>query len=131
MDKFEQLKENLVNSFRLAKTDIIETKQDVISISRTQESIIETISQIKEEQARLVEKVKVLEKKAAEEKKEKVVVKSNGKRAQKIFVAPKNGSLFHEKNCPFAQNIKPKNKLTFKSKVKALNEGFKPCKCIK
>jgi uncharacterized protein YPO0396 len=131
MDKFEQLKENLINSFRLAKTDIIETKQDVISISRTQESIIETISQIKEEQARLVEKVKALERKKAEKKNEKAVVKSNGKRAQKIFVAPKNGSLFHEKNCPFAQNIKPKNKLTFKSKVKALNEGFKPCKCIK
>jgi len=126
----DQLKQNIVNSFRLAKSDIIETKQDVISISRTQESIIGRLSELKTSQARMIEKIKALEKKAAK-KKEKVIVRTNKKKTHKIFVAPKNGKIFHLSNCPFAQNIKPKNKITFKSKTKALNEGFKPCKCIK
>ena len=126
----DQLKQNIVNSFRLAKNDIIETKQDVISISRTQESIIERLSELKTNQTRMIEKIKALEKNVAK-KKEKVIVRTNKRRAHNIFVAPKEGKVFHHSNCPFAQNIKPKNKVTFKSKTKALNEGFKPCKCIK
>ena len=87
-------------------------------------------SKIPPELEKLKKKIKALEKKAAK-KKEKVIVRTNKKRAHKIFVAPKEGKVFHLSNCPFAQNIKPKNKVTFKSKTKALNEGFKPCKCIK
>ena len=30
-----------------------------------------------------------------------------------------------------AQNIKPKHKVRFQSKVKALNDGFKKCNCVR
>jgi len=50
---------------------------------------------------------------------------------RKHFLASKEGKKFHTVNCPFAQNIKPKFKVTFKSKVKALNIGYKACSCIK
>ncbi len=49
----------------------------------------------------------------------------------KIYVASKYGKTFHTLNCPFAKNIKLKSKIRFKSKVKALNEGFKACECVK
>ena len=127
----DQLKQNIVNSFRLAKSDIIETKQDMIELSRTMESIIERLSELKKNQVRMIEKIKVLENKASKKAVKKVIIRRNTKKAHKIFIAPKEGKLFHLSNCPFAQNIKPKNKVIFKSKTKALNEGFKPCKCIK
>jgi len=127
----DQLKQNIVNSFRLAKNDIIETKQSIIELNRTVESIIERLNEIKTNQAKMVEKIKTFEKKASKKAVKKVVIRRNTRKAHKIFVAPKNGKLFHNKNCPFAQNIKPKNKVIFKSKTKALNEGFKPCKCVK
>ena len=43
----------------------------------------------------------------------------------------KTGKKFHIEACPFAKNIKPKYKIRFKSKTKALNEGYKPCNCVK
>lgn len=46
------------------------------------------------------------------------------------FVASKTASKFHVEQCPFAKNIKPKAKITYLSKVKALNEGYKPCSCV-
>lgn len=127
----DQLKQNIVNSFRLAKSDIIETKQSIIELSRTMESIIERLSELKTNQVRMMEKIKALEIKASKKAVKKVIIKRNTKKAHKIFVAPKEGKIFHLSNCPFAQNIKPKNKINFKSKTKALNEGLKPCKCIK
>ncbi|MBU3941749.1 MAG: hypothetical protein KKF74_02445 [Nanoarchaeota archaeon] len=127
----DQIKQNIINSFRLAKSDIIETKQDIIELGRTMESIIERLSELKTNQARITEKIKAFENKASKKAVKKVIIRRNTKKAHKIFVAPKEGKVFHLSNCPFAQNIKPKNKVNFKSKTKALNEGFKPCKCIK
>lgn len=63
----------------------------------------------------------------AKTKKKKAVIKKH----HTTYIAPKDGRKFHIKNCPFAQNIKPKNLIRFKSKTKALNKGFKPCACIK
>ena len=127
----DQLKQNIVNSFRLAKSDIIETKQGIIELSKTVEHIIEVLSELKTNQARMMEKIKAFESKASKKIVKKVIIRGNAKKAHKIFVAPKEGKVFHLSNCPFAQNIKPKNKVSFKSKTKALNEGLKPCKCIK
>jgi methylphosphotriester-DNA--protein-cysteine methyltransferase len=45
------------------------------------------------------------------------------------YLASKTGKTFHVKNCPFAKNIRPKSKIIFKTKTKALNKGYKPCKC--
>lgn len=61
----------------------------------------------------------------------KTIVKTVTKYAKKRYVAAKEGKDFHIPKCPFAQNIKPKSKRTFKSKMAALNKGYKPCKCVK
>lgn len=49
----------------------------------------------------------------------------------KTYIASKDGKKFHMPNCPFAQNIKPKTKVKFKTKTKPLNLGYKPCSCVK
>ncbi len=51
-------------------------------------------------------------------------------KTKKRFVASKTASKFHTKDCAFASNIKPKNRLTFASKNTALNNGFKRCACV-
>ena len=55
---------------------------------------------------------------------------SKRKSVSKKFLATKGGNKVHDSKCPFAKNIKPKNKKVFASKVKALNEGYKLCKCL-
>lgn len=44
------------------------------------------------------------------------------------YIASSNSNKFHESNCRFAKNIKNNNKLTFKSKSEAINQGYVPCK---
>ena len=53
------------------------------------------------------------------------------KMGRKRFVASKTGSKFHALNCVFAKNIKPKSKIVFKTKNRALNLGLKACDCVK
>lgn len=148
----DQLEQNIVNSFRLAKSDIIKTKNDVIELSKTQKRILEMLKDLNAKQVKLNQRVtklngkKVAKPKPVVKTKTRTVVKKVpvvkrvkvpvvkkihvAKRAQKTFVASKEGKKFHSVNCPFAQNIKPKHKKSYKSKTKALNEGYKPCDCV-
>ena len=59
------------------------------------------------------------------------LVKKPVTKVRKKFVASKSGKTVHESNCPFAKRIKPKSKVIFSSKNKALNAGYKACDCIK
>ena len=124
-----QIEENIVHSFRMAKSDIIQLQNHFLSLSRAQTQMFEMLSQMKKNETLLYKRIVQLESR----KKMMVlpVTKKALPRPKKIFVAAKGAKKIHLKNCPFAQNIKPKNKLTFKSKIKPLNEGYKPCKCIK
>ena len=46
------------------------------------------------------------------------------------YVASKNSNKFHYSSCSSAKKIKSKNKITFSSRSKAINRGYKPCtKC--
>ena len=132
-----QLEENILNSFRLAKRDIIKLQTELIRLSQNQEKMMGMFSKFNADEARLSQKVKDIDAKPAQTKVVRVFQKSaakkivSTKRAKKIYVAQKEGKKFHVKNCPYAQNIHPKNKVIFKTKTKALNQGFKPCKCIK
>ena len=85
----------------------------------------ETLEDLKENDITLYEKIKVLQ------KTKKKIVKKTVKRTKKNYVSAKTGKKFHLDICPYAQNIKPKNKVNFSSKNKALDNGFKPCNCIK
>lgn len=118
-----QLEENIINSFRIAKTDIIKLQSDFLSLSETQERMMEMIQFLRNLNNDLQKKLDVTQ------APKKIVV--NGARKKTHFVASKAGKRFHIIACPYAQNIKPKSKLNFKSKVKALNTGLKPCRCVK
>lgn len=115
-----QIERNIVNSFNLAKHDIHMLKGQVQHLADMQEKIIDTLKQMQKEQERKP-KTKTVTK----------VVKQKTPRKNTHYIASKTANKFHNENCPFAQNIKPKSKIRFLSKVKALNEGFKPCKCVK
>lgn len=125
------LEENIMHSFRLAKSDIIKLQEDVIKLSQTQERLMEFLDALRANQTKSEQNVKELKAKIPRKQAVKAAVVKAAKRASKVFVATKEGKGFHQTNCPFAQNIKPKNKITFKSRTKALNEGYKPCRCVK
>lgn len=137
-----KIEERIIHSFRHAKNDIMKLQNDFILLSQTQERIMEMIDQLRANDAKILEKleksaknkVKVAKskpkaKKTSSKAKTKVV-RVVSKRAKKTFVATKGGKKFHVEKCPYALNIKPKHKVRFNSKVKALNEGYKPCKCV-
>jgi hypothetical protein len=117
----DQLEQNIVNSFRLVKSDIIKLQTAVIDLSQSQEKILKLVEDLRARQAKLEERLKG---------QPGATVITVGKPAKKVYVAAKTGKKFHIAHCPFALNIKPKSKIVFKSKNAALNQGFKPCKCI-
>ena len=117
-----QLENNVVESFKLAKQDIVKLYQNV-------SYLLSQVEQLKKENTYLMNKVENISK-----KKRTVIVKTARKVAKKTvkrkFLATKGGNKVHDSHCPFAKNIKPKNKVVFASKVKALNKGYKTCKCL-
>jgi hypothetical protein len=117
-----QIEENVVNSFKLAKSDIIQLQNNIIEMRTVEEKLIDRI-------ARLEAQVMIL--KSTKPQKTEIETITVHKAEKKIYVASKTGKKFHLSNCPFAQNIKPKSKLTFKTKSAPLNQGFRPCRCIK
>ncbi len=116
----EKVRSNIINSFRLAKADIIRLQGDYMELKMNQARILEKL-------ARLESKKPLKTVKAVKAKKPVLKRKS----ARKTYVASKLGKKFHLSNCPFAQNIKPKTRVKFKTKTRALNLGYKPCSCIK
>ena len=119
---------NLVRSFRAVKEDIIEIKDQILELSQRQEDLVKLILENKKGDAKLAQKVNDLSNKQTIAKKVVRVVKSE---SPKEFVASKTAKKFHIPACPFAKNIKPNRKVTYKTKNEALNKGLKPCECVK
>lgn len=138
--KMNQIEENVVNSFRLAKSDITDLQNKVIGLSQAQERVAEMLNALHKDEVNLYNKMrkskpKVAKKskakpKAASKPKIRTIVKTTTKRANKVYVSSKDSKKFHLTNCPFAKNIKPKNRIKFKSRIKVLNQGLKACKCV-
>jgi hypothetical protein len=112
-----KLEPALIRSFRNVKSDVVRLQGDMLFMGQTQEKLIEELKELSSKLDKL-------------NAKELHVKKSNGTVHRRQFVASKEGKKFHTKNCPYAKNIKPKSKLIFLSKVKALNQGLKPCTCV-
>ncbi|MFH1370105.1 MAG: Ada metal-binding domain-containing protein [Planctomycetota bacterium] len=55
-------------------------------------------------------------------------VTEQSEQTQSTFVASKNSKVFHKPGCPFAQQILPKNLVTYSSKNEAVAAGKRPCK---
>ncbi len=104
-----QLEENIQESFTRVKNDVLKLQKSVIALSQTQARTVEILSTI-------------LQKKVPQ----KLTIKRETR-----YLASKGGKKFHIPHCPFALNIKPKFSLTFKAKNTALNQGFRPCRCVK
>jgi hypothetical protein len=115
-----QLEENVVNSFRLAKTDILKLQTDMLELSQAHQRVLELMDELNAKETQLYQRLKGMPHAAIVTEKVK-----------KTYVASKLSQKFHLANCPFAQNIKPMTKLTFNTRIRALNQGFKPCKCVK
>ena len=116
----EKIEENVAHSFMKVKADIIRLQDEFMQLRETQIRISNKLAKL--EAKKPVKPVKVV-------KAKKPVL--TRKSVRKTYVASKEGKKFHLSNCPFAQNIKPKTKVTFKTKTKPLNLGYKPCSCIK
>ena len=114
----ERMERNVINSFRLVKKDIILVQNALLDLKNAQGEVLELLTQMQKGVF-----------KSTSPKKKIVKKKNSGKKTS--YLASKTGKKFHQKNCPFAQNIKPKTKITFKSKTTALNKGYKPCNCVK
>ncbi len=123
MEKIDTLEGNISHSFKRVKADIIRLQDEFMQLRETQIRLLRRIATIEERKP-------VKETKIVEPKKPKKTSLTK-KTVKKTYIASKEGKKFHLSNCPYAQNIKPKTKITFKTKAKALNQGYKPCSCIK
>lgn len=123
----EQLEDNVKESFRLAKNDIIQLQRTAALLSENQERLLAWLNDTREKETQLYQRVKDLKMVAAMRKQKSLKVAKTNKK----YFASKNGKSFHIKSCPFAKRIKPKMKVIFKTKAKALNKGLKACECMK
>lgn len=141
----KQIEENTMHSFRMAKSDIIQLQNDFIALSRSQSRMFEMLQRMGKHETMLLHKIAQLESRKPmivrqvinKEVPKQITIKApevekqSKKPVRKVYIAAKGSNKIHLKNCPFAQNIKPKNRLVFKSKIKPLNLGYKACKCVK
>ncbi len=110
--------QKIKSAFIVVKKDIVNIQRELLELSIRQQRIMEMLSKIDKKSIKTTSKPKIR-------------IKTATRSPKKVFVASKTGKKFHIKDCPFAKNIKPKSKLVFKSKNTALNQGFKPCSCVK
>lgn len=111
---------NIKNSFRLVKNDLMKLREEIFVISSTQSDILRKLKEISMREINLAQKGK-----------DNSGKKYETKISKGIYLASKEGKKFHMEKCPYAQNIKPKSKVEFKSKTAALNKGYKACNCVK
>ncbi|MBU0456789.1 MAG: hypothetical protein KKD75_01470 [Nanoarchaeota archaeon] len=105
--------ETIVKSFQLAKKDIF--------------NLYEHFNAMKSE----VEMLKIKNQQLALEVAQfKPVVKNVKQVANKQYIASKSGKKVHQANCLFARNISKENKIIFRTKTNALNEGYNLCSCL-
>ncbi len=116
----------LLEAFRKIKSDVSTMKQLV----REQNN---KISLIQNNEKALLVRIRKLESEVDSVKHKKTETKVIKRTVPKKprYIGAKTSMKLHDENCPFAKNIKPKNKIIFKSKVKPFNNGYKACTCLK
>ena len=126
-----QIEENVMNSFRLAKRDIIFLQKECIALNESQKRIIEMFKDLAARQERLNEKCNSASLRPITKIVRQKPVVRVVKKAKIVFIASKEGKKFHDKHCPFAHNIMPMRRIVFKTKDSALNKGYTACNCVK
>ena len=131
----KQLEQNIVYSFQLVKADLTKLQNEIIQLRNTQAILIKKLVALESRQTTVIKRIDTNTKKVKTNTKARVK-RAKATKARKVakrrkFVASETGKKFHTLNCPFAHNIKPKSRVKFKSRTKALNEGYKACSCIR
>ncbi|MFH1210248.1 MAG: hypothetical protein V1663_05690 [archaeon] len=126
----ERIERNVKYSFRIVKREIINLQRRINEISQAQERMIDVMNGLKENEMKLTDLFKQTFDNINKKNNPTILRKIVEKKAKINYVARKGSKKFHIDSCPFAKNIKPKNKIRFETRVKALNEGYKPCKCV-
>lgn len=158
--KTETFEQGIHISFIAAKRDIYALKEHInkqtahinkqneliIKLSKNQKYLLAKIMNLEkkldEEILSNIKKQKVMEKKIVLASPKRVIIKKPVVKEVKVkktvkksvknaYVGSKNRMKLHNPVCPYAKNIKPKNKASFKSKVKPLNLGYRECNCLK
>ena len=122
-----------MESFKLVKTDVVKLQNVLALLSQNQEHLLQRLQDTREKEISLYHRMKDLKTPVTRirpvmKTMQITVAKRMGR---KRFVASKTGAKFHALNCVFAKNIKPKSKVVFKTKNRALNLGLKACDCVK
>ena len=115
----KQIERNIKRSFDKVRTDVEGVKNELAFAIRRLAKLEAVLNE------------RALQRAIQTAKPASISLKTGSKKVKNVFVASKTGKKFHIKDCPFAQNIKPKSQITFKSKDTALNNGYKPCNCVK
>ncbi len=120
----------LLDAFNKVKRDVHTLKdlarnqnERIAALQNNEKALLVRIRKLETEIDKLNSKksqVKVVEK----------VVKKTVPRKRKYYGA-KTSMKLHDEDCPFAKNIKPENKVVFRSKVKPFNMGYEACTCLK
>jgi len=138
MSDIKTLENNVKQSFSNTKTDVVELKNQMKQVSEAIKQINANIAKLGDNQKVLLAKLENAAKVPMPEKAEKVIEKSiivtsakSQKQQAKEFIASSSSYKLHDPVCPFAKNIKPMNKVVFRTKAKALNLGYKLCDCMK
>lgn len=117
MSNFNVMESNLVESFNKVKLDV----NTLSSFAEEHRGMVKTLHS---NQRKLLEKIQALE---AELVKKKPIPNANGN----TYVGAATSMVLHHTVCPYSKNIKPKNKVIFKTKRKAKNQGYRLCDCLK
>jgi len=153
----DNLEQNIRESFRLAKTDILRLEQAMDKMNQKIGELEnkhfdnkEKIEKIKNGKGKFYKSITKVKKRAKKKTKKRakqkvkikiIRIKSVARKAKKPakkvrhhhkhkFVAAIDSKKFHYTNCVFAKNIHPKKRVYFASKTTALNRGLKPCGCV-
>ena len=124
-----------MESFRLVKSDVVRLQSLLARLSQNQEQLLQQMQDTREKEISLYHRMKEMKTPIIIAKRKPVTktiqITVAKKAGRKRFVASKAGAKFHALNCVFAKNIKPKSKVMFKTKNRALNLGLKACDCVK
>ena len=146
MSDFVTLEENTRRSFSAVKGDILQMREELREqremIAKLNENQKTLLLRLRDAKKKLIEKknevvfttgaiMQPAQKKEEVVKEVKIIHNSNMTVPKPEYVGAKTSMKLHNPMCPYAKNIKPKNKVVFRSKVKPKNLGYKLCDCLK
>lgn len=126
----KQLEINTIQSFRLAKTDMIKLNHFMQNLHQNQEVLLNEVVKLKQNQLENELTIRALQSKIKTQQIQPIQIVET-KANEDYFVASKNSKKFHESHCAFAKNINQNNKIVFDTEDKARKTGRNKCVCAK